>query len=100
MNVNNRFALFLDEDDDPGDVIIAAPAKKEESTKTITKTSKQPAGKGIKGKENKDKTSQQANKKPTENGNRSEFWVCLHEVHAVQYRLHCTVALQHVTSLA
>lgn len=74
MNVNNRFALFLDEDDDPGDVIIATPVKKEESTKT-TKISKQQAVKGVKGKENKDKTSQQANKKPTENGNRSKFWV-------------------------
>lgn len=75
VNVNNRFALFLDDEDDPGDVIIA-PAKKEEPAK-ITKTSKQQAGKGVKGKENKDKTSQQANKKPAENGNKSKFWVCL-----------------------
>ncbi len=73
VNVNNRFALFLDDEDDPGDVIMPAPVKKEESTKS-TKISKQPVGKGVKGKENKDKISQQANKKPAENGNKSKSW--------------------------
>lgn len=71
VNVNNRFALFLDDEDDPGDVIMPAPVKKEESTKIL----KQPVGKGVKGKENKDKISQQANKKPVENGNKSKFLI-------------------------
>ena len=69
MNVANRFAIFLDEEDDPGDAIISAPAKKDESTKAAKTSSKQQVGKAAKGKENKDKAPQQT-KKPVENGSK------------------------------
>ena len=75
VGTNNRFAFFIDNEDDPGDVPPALTTKKEESTKSAkTKgTSKQQGTKGVKGKENKDKALQQANKKATENGTKREL---------------------------
>lgn len=74
VGTNNRFAFFIDNDDDPGDVIPTPSTKKEEATKSAkTKgTSKQQGTKGGKGKENKDKVLQQVNKKVTENGTKRE----------------------------
>lgn len=62
VGTSNRYAVFMDEEDDPGDVI--SPPEKDVS---LTKTSKSgkdvpKQSKNAKGKENKDKTTQKQNK--------------------------------------
>lgn len=74
IGVNNRFALFYDNDDDPGDIIPAPTLKKDETSKSAKNkgVSKQQGTKGGNAKESKEKVLQQSNKKTTENGTKCE----------------------------
>lgn len=73
VGTSNRYAAFMDDEDDPGD-IISPPEKETPTTKTskVKETGKQI--KSSKGKENKDKAAQKQNKVVVlENVNKSEF---------------------------
>lgn len=74
VGTTNRYAMFIDEEDDPGDVINPASNKQEKEV-TVTKpvkggkdTSKQTKN-AIKGKENKEKAVQKKNEVILDNVN-------------------------------
>ena len=69
VGVSNRFALFQDEEDDPGDVILAASTRPEKSDKDGKKAK---AVKG-KGKETSQKAQQLAGKKAVVETPNSEY---------------------------
>lgn len=77
VGTTNRYALLGDEEDDPGDVIAPVSNKQEkELGPTKLKSSKEVSkqSKNVKGKENKEKTSQKQNKVVVlENVNKSKF---------------------------
>ena len=70
VGTTNRYAFFLDDEDDPGDTILPASSRPEKSDKDATTTAAgskakkadKAAPKG-KGKENKEKLQQQLNAK-------------------------------------
>ena len=79
IGTTNRYAMFIDEEDDPGDVILPVSAKTAKET-TVTKINKSDTrensktnklAKGKDGKENKDKPSTKQSK-TTENINKSK----------------------------
>jgi hypothetical protein len=72
VGTTNRYAMFLDEEDDPGDVVVSSSAKPEKdasSKGTKEKGGSKPQGKGTKGKENKERIAkeQQSKKAAIEN---------------------------------
>lgn len=70
VGVTNRYALFLDDEDDPGDVVLAPSVKPDRSDKDKKKPlEKAPKGKG---KENKDKIQQASKKAAVESSGKSE----------------------------
>ncbi len=80
VGTTNRYAMFIDEEDDPGDVVNPTSNKQEKEEtltkpvkggKDISKQAKQTKN-AIKGKENKEKAVQKQNKVILENVNKSE----------------------------
>lgn len=75
VGTTNRYALFIDEDDDPGDITVPVTNRLDKSDKEKKKAEK-PTVKG-KGKENKEKGQKvqlQAGKKvPVESSNKRKF---------------------------
>lgn len=74
IGTTNRYAMFIGDEDDPGDVIIPSKSDKEISTSTkpakIGKdTSKQ--SKNVKGKDNKEKVAEKNKVVVLENTNKS-----------------------------
>jgi hypothetical protein len=85
VGTTNRYALFIDEEDDPGDVIAPVSSKPEKelgpgTTKLKTSKDVSKQAKIMKGKENKEKAAQKQNKVVVlENVNKSK----LHKLLAV-----------------
>lgn len=76
IGTTNRYAIFIDEEDDPGDVILPVSADKTIVAKTTKPDSRENSkttklAKGKDGKENKDKPSSKQNK-TTDNINKSK----------------------------
>ena len=75
VGTTNRYALFIDDEDDPGDITVPVTNRLDKSEKEKKKAEK-PLPKG-KGKENKDKgqkAQQQTGKKvAVESSNKREF---------------------------
>lgn len=88
VGTTNRYAMFLDEEDDPGDVVVPSSAKPEKDASgkgTKEKGGSKPQGKGTKGKENKERIAkeQQSKKAAIENAGKGERahaceWVHVH----------------------
>ena len=78
VGTTNRYAMFIGEEDDPGDVIIPVSNKSKKETAVVTRTTKvtkelSKQTKNVKGKENKEKTTLKQNKVVVlENVNKSE----------------------------
>lgn len=76
VGTTNRYALFIDEEDDPGDIISPASSNKtdKEVGNTKLKTGKDVSkqAKNMKAKENKEKAAQKQSK-VMDNANKSEF---------------------------
>ncbi len=75
IGTTNRYAMLIDDDEDPGDVIVTSgkeptvtKSNKSDTTKETSKTSKV-----AKGKENKDKSQKQ--NKAVDNANKSEYYL-------------------------
>ncbi len=78
VGTTNRYALFIDEEDDPGDVII--PKSEPDPVTKVNKGNKDNSKltKNANGKENKEKNNaQKQNKVVLENANRSKFDVLI-----------------------
>ena len=76
VGTTNRYALFIDEEDDPGDVITPVSNKQEKEIGLTGKSGKDTSklSKNVKGKENKEKSTPKQNKVVVlENVNKSEF---------------------------
>ena len=72
VGTTNRYAMFLGEEDDPGDVIVTPSAKPEKDASAKSSKEKggtKQQGKGTKGKENKERIAkeQQSKKAAIEN---------------------------------
>lgn len=76
VGTTNRYALFIDDEDDPGDVFTPVSNKQEKEIGLTGKGGKDTPkqSKNVKGKENKEKSTQKQNKVVVlENVNKSEF---------------------------
>ena len=66
VGTTNRYAMFLDEEDDPGDVVLTSSAKPEKDASgkgTKEKGGSKQQGKGTKGKENKERIAKEQQSK-------------------------------------
>ena len=77
VGTTNRYAIFLDEEDDPGDVVVPSSAKPEKDASgknSKEKGGSKQQGKGTKGKENKERIAkeQQSKKAAIENAAKGE----------------------------
>ena len=80
VGTTNRYALFIDEEDDPGDIISPAGKPDKDVVTTKLKTTKDVSKqtKNMKVKENKEKTAQKQSKVVVlDNANKSELFCCL-----------------------
>ena len=78
VGTTNRYAIFLGEEDDPGDVIVTSSAKPEKDASgkgAKEKGGSKQQGKGTKGKENKERIAkeQQSKKAAIENAGKGEY---------------------------
>ena len=75
VGTTNRYALFIDEDDDPGDITVPVTNRLDKSDKEKKKAEKPPVkGKGKENKEKAQKAQLQAGKKvAVESSNKRKF---------------------------
>lgn len=83
VGTTNRYALFLGEEDDPGDVVIPSSVKPEKDVSgknSKEKGGSKQQGKGTKGKENKERIAkeQQSKKAAIENAAKGQCASMLH----------------------
>ena len=90
VGTTNRYALFLDEEDDPGDVVVSSTVKPEKDASgkgTKEKGGSKQQSKGTKGKENKERIAkeQQSKKAAIENAAKGK---CAHAERRVPKKVH------------